>query len=106
MARGMNYFLRGNVRGIHFLPTSIIASVVGSEVYEVSLDWNTIDETGELSTECGCLFFQQGNYCKHLWALVLALDQRGDSRIIPRQKIYDLEMMDTAAESDTEWGTP
>ncbi len=102
----MNYFLRGNVRGVHFFPTSIIASVVGSEVYEVSLDWTSIDEIGDLHTECGCVFFQEGNYCKHLWALILALDRRGDSKIIPVQKIYDLEMMGTAAESDTdtEWG--
>ena len=107
IARGANYFLRGNVRGVHIFPTSIIASVVGSEVYKVSLDWTSIDEIGDLRTECSCVFFQEGNYCKHLWALILELDRRGDSKIIPIQKIYDLEMMDTTAEAelDAEWET-
>ncbi len=54
--------------------TELGAVVVGSETYGVMLKWTR----GELAVLCNCPYFMdQGESCKHLWASILAADERG-----------------------------
>ena len=71
--RGQNYFREGRVRILQGSADTVEAEVRGSfNRYSVDLEWD-----GEsLSTWCDCPAFDMGP-CKHIWATVLAADQKG-----------------------------
>jgi superfamily II DNA or RNA helicase len=54
--------------------SELYASVLGSETYDVQLNFSN----GMLSICCDCpRFADTGNPCKHLWAAIVAADERG-----------------------------
>ncbi|MBA3887673.1 MAG: DEAD/DEAH box helicase family protein, partial [Acidobacteria bacterium] len=72
--RGEDYFHRRAVRDLAASHTQITATVEGSEVYAVAL---TRAREGYLG-DCECPYFlDRVEVCKHIWALVLAVDERG-----------------------------
>jgi superfamily II DNA or RNA helicase len=71
--RGQNYFREGRVRIIQGSADNVEAEVRGSfDRYSVDLEW----DGDELSTWCDCPAFDSGP-CKHIWATILAADQKG-----------------------------
>src|SRR4029077_19824186 len=72
--RGRDYFQRGRVREITGDATSMDATVVGSDRYEVELSIIA----GGLDYSCSCPYFVRDfDVCKHIWAAALAAEQRG-----------------------------
>jgi uncharacterized Zn finger protein len=62
------------VAGLRVVDESASASVQGQRVYVVHLDWSKPGLRGE----CTCPHFDDGNFCKHLVAVGLAvIDQQG-----------------------------
>ncbi|HEY6352745.1 MAG TPA: DEAD/DEAH box helicase [Candidatus Angelobacter sp.] len=72
--RGENYYRYGQVRLYQGSDSSVAARVQGGDNYEVSLEF---DGSQTLLAECGCLYFDREGACKHLWATVLAAEQKG-----------------------------
>ncbi len=72
-SRGEDYFARGAVRIVRGAADTLDAQVSGSEIYEVQIEWGD----GELSLYCSCPYFDTDGPCKHLWAAVLAAQDRG-----------------------------
>jgi superfamily II DNA or RNA helicase len=70
--RGRAYFQTGRVRLTECGPEVARAAVSGSEEYQVSLT----REGPNLWAFCPCPFFAGGEACKHVWATVLAADER------------------------------
>ncbi|MDI9883457.1 hypothetical protein QMZ92_03340 [Streptomyces sp. HNM0645] len=77
--RGLGYL--DAVAGVEIGDGSVIASVHGTERYEVEL---VLDGPGGLSGECDCPYGLEGNFCKHLVALGLTVLARPES--LPRQR--------------------
>jgi hypothetical protein len=73
ISRGEGYFARGSVRIVRAAADTLDAQVSGSELYEAQIEW----EDGELSLYCSCPYFKSDGPCKHLWAAVLAAQERG-----------------------------
>ncbi|HUI43539.1 MAG TPA: SNF2-related protein [Terriglobia bacterium] len=71
--RGQGYFWQGRVRIRHGSSFKVEANVRGSLTYEVSLDF----EDGVPIGQCDCPYFDSGGPCKHLWATILAAEERG-----------------------------
>jgi hypothetical protein len=72
--RGRDYFNRGAVERIEGDRTSARAVVKGTLRYDVEI--TSIDEFMDYS--CTCPFFERDlEPCKHIWATVLAAEQRG-----------------------------
>src|SRR5690349_20521497 len=72
--RGREYFKRGAVQRIEGDRTSVRAVVQGTLRYDVEI--TRIDEF--LDYSCTCAFFERDlEPCKHIWATVLAAEQRG-----------------------------
>ena len=72
--RGREYFKRGAVERIEGDRTSARAVVQGTLRYDVEI--TRIDEF--LDYSCSCPFFERDlEPCKHIWATVLAAEQRG-----------------------------
>jgi superfamily II DNA or RNA helicase len=70
--RGREYFQAGRVRLTEGGPEGVQAEVTGTEVYPVSLT----REEDTVWAVCSCPFFAGGAVCKHVWAVVLAADER------------------------------
>ncbi|SDS11189.1 SWIM zinc finger family protein [Actinoplanes derwentensis] len=68
--RGLEYLEA--VVNLRDLPDGVVATVHGSDVYQVRL----FDADGELDGECDCPYGEQGNFCKHCVAVGLRLLQR------------------------------
>jgi superfamily II DNA or RNA helicase len=71
--RGRIYLWEGRVRIQHGSADHVDANVRGTRRYEVSLDW----ADGVLYAMCDCPRQDTGDPCKHVWATILASDQRG-----------------------------
>lgn len=69
LERGYDYYEMGNVDIISHKDTVIEANVDGSQVYRVHIDMNDIQQM-----TCTCPHFEDGNYCKHLAAVLYAVD--------------------------------
>ena len=72
--RGLNYHRDGHILSIHHCGNYITAEVEGSEIYNVSL---TLDERTNRIEDfyCDCPYGEDGTPCKHLAALLCALEE-------------------------------
>ncbi|HEX4498205.1 MAG TPA: SNF2-related protein [Thermoanaerobaculia bacterium] len=70
--RGREYFQAGRVRLTECGPEVARAEVTGTETYPVSLT----REEDTVWAVCSCPFFAGGAICKHIWATILAADER------------------------------
>ncbi len=82
--RGAQYYARGCVKIGIIAPDSLEATVQGSDddPYSVLIDWSEAD-TDTLLVDCTCPRYADMNVCKHLAAVIRAMDVRGLSRLIP-----------------------
>ena len=82
--RGQDYFVSGRVDLEESTPEGGRGTVLGSEIYRVSLG----RESGEWLGACSCPAFRKLGPCKHLWALALAIEAGGseESSEPPRTK--------------------
>ncbi|MFL6260776.1 MAG: SNF2-related protein [Thermoanaerobaculia bacterium] len=82
--RGRQYFQTGKVRIVDAGREEFEAVVSGGEEYRVSLR----REEANLWVFCTCAYFEGGEACKHVWATVLAADEkkalRGSAGDLPR----------------------
>src|SRR5436305_1486265 len=82
--RGRQYFQTGKVQIVSAGPEDVEAMVSGGEEYRVSLR----REEANVWVFCSCAFFEGGEPCKHVWATVLAADERkalrGSAGDLPR----------------------
>ena len=86
LARGQDYEEMGNVSITTFSATHVNAIVDGSEPYEVHMDFN---KDGHIMRHhCTCPYQAQNKLCKHLAAVLYAMDNIPDSQFI---KAYPLE---------------
>ena len=70
--RGYAYFAQGLVKILKGDHAEVVARVRGSVDYRVHLLWQDQDQT--LLANCDCPYFEGGEQCKHLWAVILAAD--------------------------------
>ena len=80
MNRGYEYFSENSVKKFQVLDGSAFATVIGSEKYKVQLNWKKVEATKKITSLCTCPHFYEGNFCKHLWALILETDRQGIHR--------------------------
>ena len=91
--RGFEYYRRERVRGLSHRKGVYKAFIIGSAVYhaEIKIINNNIKHM-----RCSCPHFEDGNYCKHLAAMLYAIEENGgiiqqeelelDKRIRPFQR--------------------
>ena len=93
--RGFAYFRGGAVKILEHSDSHVVAQVRGTFDYFVELSLTSTS----LDVACSCAYFAGGEDCKHIWATMLAADNRNylskaDLRG-PLSLVYD----DEAAES-------
>src|SRR6266850_1151213 len=71
--RGLNYYKKGAVRIQKGSEESVSAVVMGTRPYTTEI---RLDLDGELLARCDCDYFET-DFCKHLWALLLAAEAAG-----------------------------
>lgn len=69
--RGERYYEEGDVSDLKCTEKQITADVYGSDIYEVTIDL----EDGQVEgMDCTCPYAEQGEYCKHMVAVLLAAE--------------------------------
>lgn len=71
--RGLVYRQQGRVRIIEGDAGAVTAVVIGTSPYPVEL----LNEHQGIATYCACPYFEGGLICKHIWATLLAAEERG-----------------------------
>src|SRR5690348_12271269 len=75
--KGRDYFQRGAVKIEEGDASFVSGQIVGSDIYTASMTVEADTVTGW----CSCPYVEQNlEPCKHLWALLLAAEQRGHLR--------------------------
>ena len=89
--RGFAYYNNHEIISIKKEKTKVSAEVSGSETYHVNID---LDDLTSMS--CTCPYFKGGNKCKHLAAVLFAIEEGVEEDIIEEEKHideYDIEKM-------------
>lgn len=113
--RGRQYFLSGAVEILEGDTKSVLATVQGTQVYDVILT----RKKKKLGVSCSCPYFDEnGDTCKHIWATILTAESRGMLRgsgplyLEPVVDQYNDELQpesefgDWDLEDDDEWESP
>ena len=88
--RGTSYFGNSCVT-IHSTSDERISAVVmGSQLYEVNVDWSDAAD-GVLVVSCTCPHFDDGNACKHIWATLLQANLNRVYERVPGNNRLDFE---------------
>lgn len=61
--------IRSSATGLRISDSSATCSVLGTDLYSVTLDW----ASGSVSGTCTCPYFQGGKFCKHMVACGVAV---------------------------------
>lgn len=75
-AKGFDYFKSGRVSVEIVASSMIIAEVQGSDLYDVSLSTRIDGPSKKLFVSCPCPHYQDGYLCKHIWATLIAVEQK------------------------------
>src|SRR5262245_18051496 len=70
-SRGYQYFASGAVRDLRISDGAVVATVAGSDDYDVTLE----QKDDRLAATCTCPYFTDRlEICKHIWAVILAAE--------------------------------
>jgi superfamily II DNA or RNA helicase len=94
--KGTHYFVANRVGTLDIDGTQLKTTVQGSRAkpYQVHLGWNPQGRKTHLFADCTCPHYEDGAFCKHIWATLLALDDSGKeilSTSNPIKMIHDDE---------------
>ena len=83
--KGFEYYRRDHVKGLMHRSNVYKAFVVGTIIYqtEIKMQNNVISYV-----ECNCPHFKDGHYCKHLAAMLYAIEEEGG---INQQEVLELD---------------
>ena len=84
LERGRNYYKRNRVCGLSYRNNIYTARVLGSHAYDVEIK---IREDDIVYMKCSCPYAVSGLYCKHMAAVMYAIDEEGEEL---RQETLDL----------------
>ena len=84
LERGLNYYKRNRVCGLSYRNNIYTARVLGSHAYDVEIK---IREDDIVYMKCSCPYAVSGLYCKHMAAVMYAIDEEGEEL---RQETLDL----------------
>ena len=88
--RGQKYWDDGRVALLSETEEEVDATVIGSDQYDVSLSLIADEHPPVVSGWCSCPYFETEFMCKHLWAVMVALDKKhGPS--LPDDAVYEDE---------------
>lgn len=101
--KGDAYFRQGRVKIVSSRAGQLEAKVSGSRSrpYHVALEWSESDP-GVLA-ECTCPHYEEGNFCKHIWATLLAAEATGVAIDASDQRGLDLVHLHDDEDYDEPW---
>ena len=71
LSRGYEYYEDGLVEDVLIKDNIITAKVLGTDAYDVSVE---VDNGIFIDGDCTCPYASEGNYCKHMAALLYYLE--------------------------------
>ena len=83
--RGFEYYRRERVKGLSHKGGVYKAFVLGTVIYQTEIK---IKNNSIVHVKCNCPHFQDGHYCKHLAAMLYAIEEEGG---IYQQEVLELD---------------
>ncbi|HBN96186.1 MAG TPA: hypothetical protein DDZ66_07785 [Firmicutes bacterium] len=97
LQRGYSYFQDGAVHNLKRDRNQIWATVQGSEDYTVYIE---LKDDGIEILECSCPYFQDSHNCKHLAAVLYALDEEDGELEVRSDLSLSLEILESLPQED------
>jgi len=97
LERGYDYFLDGHVTKIEKGDDGYTATVSGSEDYSVEIYYSSSPFDDEFYMDCSCPYAESGSNCKHMAALLYAIEVSEDNTNI----VYENEQSISEKEKST-----
>ncbi len=83
--RGYGYYLEGAVEDISWEDDVISATVSGTDLYEVEI---FLDHDEVYDMDCDCPYAEDGNYCKHMAAVLYELEDTDTTEKFPVKESF------------------
>jgi hypothetical protein len=96
-SRGQLYAVGGTVRITRGDQRAVQANVRGTRMYHIEI----VFDDGTLKVSCGCPYYESTGPCKHIWATLLAAENKGYLRAAGSYGAVDLVLADEA--DDDQW---
>ena len=80
LERGLNYYEEGYVTSLEQTSTGYTAVVEGTEDYDVEIE---IRDDRVYDMTCTCPYAEEGNYCKHVAAVLYEIEEGEPDTKIP-----------------------
>lgn len=90
--RGVDYYRDGRVLDLHYRNSEVTAQVEGSEIYTVSVTLNK-DRNRITDYFCNCPYGEDGTPCKHLAAVLFAVQDESKDPIPEEKNEYAVEAL-------------
>lgn len=90
--RGVDYYRDGRVLNLHYRNSEVTAQVEGSEIYTVSVTLNK-DRNRITDYFCNCPYGEDGTPCKHLAAVLCAVQDESKDPIPEEKNEYAVEAL-------------
>ena len=78
------------------------ARVTGSDTYTVTIDWQEA-AAGRLRVLCDCPRFVDAGVCKHVWAVILEIDESDLSDLVPGNGSLQVVVLDEPLDPPEDW---
>lgn len=90
--RGVDYYRDGSVLDLHYRSSEVTAQVEGGETYTVSATFNKARD-GIIDYFCDCPYGEDGTPCKHLAAVLCAVQDEPKGLILEVKDKYTVEAL-------------
>ncbi len=89
LKRGLEYYNAGRVRELTRDNNEFSATIMGTDYYYVDI---TLDKSGNVKeAECNCPYADDGNYCKHIAAVLYKIEDDYGKEFAKEKKAEDAE---------------
>ncbi len=83
-AAGSSLLMDGHVDELTISSDEVSAQIYGTRLYEPKLKWSNANQSYEFISICDCTQGARGELCKHLWAMVMKIEEEKiDRRLWP-----------------------
>lgn len=98
LERGRNYYKRNRVYGLSYNNNIYKARVLGESAYDVEIK---IRENDIIYMKCSCPYAASGQYCKHMAAVMYAIDEKGEELKQAKLGIQEKKIQPFSLSKDT-----
>ncbi len=88
--KGREYYFKNKVSDLTYNDNKIVANVQGTSKYKVIVKY---ENNNKLNAICTCPFYKDGNYCKHIYAVIYKDKGSNNNNILIEELKYNVDTL-------------